>query len=284
MSARSICFMYGQIVPSEIGRNSVVGLSRRIRWRMPTSVATRTVGARGLLGEPHHPVGGQDPVDVREGGRRTPASPGGRRPPPRGARRGPRSRSSGRIFAWTGQSPTHRCIAPAGDLADVLPEEHVREEEDLLAGRDRFDDPGGVRARADVVRLGLDVGRGVDVGDDGRARVLRFPLSELLDRDRVGERAAGLEVGQAAPSSYGFRIFAVSAMNRTPAKTMTGRSVSTALPGQVERVSDEVGDILDLRYLVVVREEDGVALLLQALHLGLERHRPSRRELGPRSA
>ena len=39
---------------------------------------------------------------------------------------------------------------------------------------------------------------------------------------------------------------------------------------ELERVADEVGDVLDLAVLVVVREEDRVALLLEALDLGLE--------------
>src|SRR3712207_8664223 len=34
-------------------------------------------------------------------------------------------------------------------------------------------------------------------------------------------------------------------------------------PGQVQRVAGEVGDVLDLRHLVVVRQDDGAALVGQ---------------------
>ena len=58
----------------------------------------------------------------------------------------------------------------------------------------------------------------------------------------------------------GARIFAVSAMKWTPAKTITRCVGRGGLTGQAERVSNDVGDVLDLRALVVVREQDRVAL------------------------
>ena len=39
---------------------------------------------------------------------------------------------------------------------------------------------------------------------------------------------------------------------------------------ELQRVADEVGEILDLALLVVVREDHRVALALEALDLGLE--------------
>ena len=38
--------------------------------------------------------------------------------------------------------------------------------------------------------------------------------------------------------------------------------------GEAERIADEVGDVLKLGELVVVGEDDRVALLRQLLHLG----------------
>ena len=38
-------------------------------------------------------------------------------------------------------------------------------------------------------------------------------------------------------------------------------------PGQVERVADVVGDVLDLRHLVVVGDDQGVPLLGEPTHL-----------------
>ena len=42
------------------------------------------------------------------------------------------------------------------------------------------------------------------------------------------------------------------------------------LARQVEAVADEIGEVLDFRLLVIMREDDRVALLLQALDLGEE--------------
>src|SRR3990172_1314664 len=68
----------------------------------------------------------------------------------------------------------------------------------------------------------------------------------------------------------GFRIFAVSAMKCTPAKTMTSAFVflaSCASWSEVARMADEIGDVLDVGLLVVVREHDGVLDLLEARDL-----------------
>ena len=49
---------------------------------------------------------------------------------------------------------------------------------------------------AAVVGLRLYLGRGVDVHDDDRVlAVAGLPVAQLADGDRVGERAAGTEVG-----------------------------------------------------------------------------------------
>ena len=58
----------------------------------------------------------------------------------------------------------------------------------------------------------------------------------------------------------GFRIFAVSAMKWTPQNTMTSACGLGRGLRQLERVADEVGEVLDLGLLVVVREDHGVAL------------------------
>ena len=52
-------------------------------------------------------------------------------------------------------------------------------------------------------------------------------------------------------------------MKWTPQKTMTLGVDLLALARQLERVADEVGDLEDLRPLVVVRQDDGVALALE---------------------
>ena len=68
----------------------------------------------------------------------------------------------------------------------------------------------------------------------------------------------------------GERIVAVSAMKWTPQKTIAAASVAARLAREAERVADEVGHVLDLGHLVVVGEDDGVALARQLAHLVLQ--------------
>ena len=113
----------------------------------------------------------------------------------------------GRMPACTWHSPSQTCILLAGALLDVGAEEHVRPEQDLgvlaVLAEDVLDDLDRVRGRHAVVGLGLDLGRRVDVHDDDRAGVLGLPVAQLLGGDRVGERAAGVEVGDQHASCRG---------------------------------------------------------------------------------
>ena len=68
----------------------------------------------------------------------------------------------------------------------------------------------------------------------------------------------------------GFRIFAVSAMKCTPAKRMTSAVRLLRRLRELERIAEEVGDVLDVAVLVVVREQDRVALVLEAPDLLFE--------------
>ena len=63
------------------------------------------------------------------------------------------------------------------------------------AREDVLDDLDRVRRCAAVVGLGLDLGGGVDVHHHDRAGVLGLPFAQLLGGDRVGQRAAGVGVG-----------------------------------------------------------------------------------------
>ena len=68
----------------------------------------------------------------------------------------------------------------------------------------------------------------------------------------------------------GDRIAAVSAMKCTPAKMITLAGVRGRLPRQAERVAHEIGDVLHLGPLVVVREHDRVPLARQPADLPLQ--------------
>ena len=144
-----------------------------------------------------------------------------------------------------------------------------------VLGEDVLDDLDGVRRRHAVVGQRLDLGRRVDVHDGDGAGVLGLPGAQLVGGDRVGQRAAGVEVGDQDASSPGDRIDAVSAMKCTPQKAIVSASAAAAWRREPERVADVVGDVLDLGHLVVVGEDDGVALGGERAHLGRAARRSS---------
>jgi predicted TPR repeat methyltransferase len=156
-----------------------------------------------------------------------------------------------------------------GDLLDVTTEVAVGREEDRLVFRDRADDLLGVRRRDDVVALGLHRGRAVDVADGHGARVPVAPLLEARRGAAVGERAAGLEIG------HDDDAIGVQDLRRLGHEVHAGEADHVGLGAarglrELQRITEEVGDVLDVAILVVVREDDGVPLFLEADDLGLE--------------
>ena len=159
----------------------------------------------------------------------------------------------------------------AGLALDVGAEPHVGAEEDLGLGavlaQDVLDDLDRVGGGAAVVGLRLDLGRGVDVHHDDRVgAVARLPVAQLARGDRVGERAAGVEVGdqhrlvgREDRSRLGHEVDAAEGDHRSAGG---GR-----LTREPERVAGVIGDFLHLGHLVVVGEDHGVALARQLAHL-----------------
>ena len=99
--------------------------------------------------------------------------------------------------------------------------------------------------------------------------MLGLPGAELVGVDRLRERAAGTEVGD----QHG--------LVGTEDRRSLGHEVDAAeldhlgvggrrLPREAERVADEVGHVLELGELVVVGEDDRVALGRERPHLAGE--------------
>ena len=150
-------------------------------------------------------------------------------------------------------------VRATGLALHVRTEELVGEEEDLTIGGDGVDDVDGVRRRAADVGLGLHRGRGVDVRHDDGTGVLGLPLAQLVGGDGVGERAAGVGVGDQHRAvrreqlgRLGHEVDAAQHDRR--------RSARRGQPGQLQRVAHVVSDLLDLRHLVVVGQDQRVPL------------------------
>ena len=169
-----------------------------------------------------------------------------------------------------------------GLALDEGAEPHVGAEEDLgvrtVLAEDVLDDLDRVPRGAAVVGLGLDLRRGVHVHHDHGAGVLGLPGAQLIGVDRLRERAAGAEVrdqhGLLGAEDRGGLGHEVNAAELDHLGIGLRR-----LAGEAERVADEVGHVLQLRQLIVVGEDDGVALGGERAHLLAQA-----RDLAPRSA
>ena len=154
-------------------------------------------------------------------------------------------------------------VLPAERPLDVGAEELVGAEQHLGVRGDRGDDVDGVRRRAADVGLGLHRRRRVDVADDDGAGVLGLPRPQLLGGDRLGQAAPGPLVGDQDRLVVGEDLrrlgHEVDAAEDDRRRLDVGRD-----PRQPERVADVVGDLLDLRQLVVVGQDHGVALAAPA--------------------
>ena len=98
-------------------------------------------------------------------------------------------------------------------------------------------------------------------------RVRRAERRELVGRAAVLEAAAGVHVGQ------DHDLFGRQDLRRLghEADAAEGDHLGVGrrrLARQIEAVADEIGEVLDLRLLVIMGEDHGVALALQPLDLG----------------
>ena len=187
--------------------------------------------------------------------------------------------SRGRIPAWTWHSPSQTCMGRPIRRSTYAPRnmsgpKRISRVRPVLA-QDVLDHGNGVGRRHAVVGQRLDLGRRVDVHHGDRAGVAGLPLAQLLGRDAVGQRAAGV------------RVRDQHALVRAQDRRGLGHEVHAAegddravglggLLGEAERVADVVGHVLDLGPLVVVGQDDGVALAGERADLGLQLARPRR--------
>ena len=158
-------------------------------------------------------------------------------------------------------------VLAAGDAPHVRAEELVGAEQHLAVLGNRRHDLDGVRRRAADVGLGLHRGRGVDVGNDDGAGMLGLPGSQLVGGDRVGQRAARPLIGNQhglvrAENLGGLGHEMHAAEHDRVLRCLGGDS------RQRQRVTDVVGDVLDGRQLVVVRQQRCAAQICQSTDLG----------------
>ncbi len=163
----------------------------------------------------------------------------------------------------TARPVTHLATGLLGDPAsEVL----VGNEENFTILGNALNDPGGISARADDVGEGFDPGGAVDVGDNVCVRVFVPPGFESFRRATVGERAARFFVGEedfaGRVDDFGGLGHEVDAAEDDSLGIGLGGFVSEA-----EGIADVIGKALDRFDLVVMGEDDGIALALECKDL-----------------
>ena len=104
--------------------------------------------------------------------------------------------------------------------------------------------------------------RGVDVADDGVIGIIAPELAHRLDRAAIHQAATGAAVGD---HDHAVGIERLGGFGHEP-HAAKGDHVAfeiTGLARQLQAVADDVGQLLDLGFLVVMRQQDGVAALFQ---------------------
>ena len=164
----------------------------------------------------------------------------------------------------TGPLPEHQ-LPPRLSL-HVGPEVAIGGEDDGLIFREQVHDVHGVARRADHVGERLHRGGAVDVAHHLVAGVGVDEGLELVRRAVVGEGAAGLQIGQHHD------LVGVHDLRRLRHEVHAGEDddLGVGLRGflaQAQAVPHVVGDVLDVALLVVVGQDDGLALVLEPLDL-----------------
>lgn len=147
----------------------------------------------------------------------------------------------------------------------MSPEELVGQEEDVAARIDRLHDLDGVGRGAADVGERLDLGCRVDVGDDDGIREVCFPLAQLLGSDRVGERATRTLVRDQdrllRAEDLGGLGHEVHAAEHDGVLGYLGGHTR-----ERERITDVIGNVLNRRQLVVVRQQGRTSQIGEPSH------------------
>ncbi len=134
---------------------------------------------------------------------------------------------------------------------------------DHAIGAEGLDDGPGITGRAANIGFRLHGGGCVDIGDDGDAAITLAQQAHVGRRDRIGQRATGLEIWKQD------RLFRVQQFGGLRHELHTGENDRLCLglgrfAGERQAVADDVGDAMeDFGRLIIVRENDGVASALQ---------------------
>ena len=158
----------------------------------------------------------------------------------------------------------HFAVKLARQVSAQVP---VGAKDDFLFRRDLGEDGLGAGRCHDDVAERFHLGRAVDVGQRDVIGVGFAESAEFLRRAGVLEAAPRVHVGQ-DHGLLGREDLGGVGHELDPAKGDHVRVRRCRLAREFEAVAHEVGDVLDVGRLVIMREDHRVALLAQAVDLG----------------
>ena len=163
-------------------------------------------------------------------------------------------------------------IGPAGLLLYVVAQIDVRQEQHVLLSRDGIHDFHRVARGAKDIALRLNFNRSVDVADDHMVRIAPFVSPHLFRRAALHQAATGLKIGQ----NHDSRRVQNLGCFRHEEHAAKGDHVALEIlraPGQFQTVAHHIRKFLDFRILVMMRQDHGLAILLQVGDLFHNRRR-----------
>jgi hypothetical protein len=165
---------------------------------------------------------------------------------------------------------------PSGFLHHPRAKIFVRHKQQILLFRRGINDLDGVAAGANDVGEGLHFGAAIDVGDGVKIWIGLLKGLELVGRAAFLERTARVFIGQ---QDELVRVKDLGGLGHEvdAAKHDDFRFGFGGLLREAQRIAHVIGHILDLRHLVIVRENDRVELALKVDDFPRKRIEPRRR-------
>ena len=164
----------------------------------------------------------------------------------------------GELFVHVAGTVPEQHLAPC-DGVDVVAQVPVGTEDDGRVLRKAFHNLTRVARGHDHVSECLDGSGRVDIGDDRVVRMFVYELGKAVGRTTVGERTACCQVGDkhflVGTKDFGCLAHEVYAAHHEDVGIATGCPLCEG-----EAVAHEVGKVLDLAFLVVVCQDDGILL------------------------
>src|ERR1044072_1333631 len=169
------------------------------------------------------------------------------------------------LMHHTGTVPEYHVTASY--FVDVSTQVFIRSKNDLLVFWKTFNDYFGITAGNDHITQSLDTRTAVDIADYHMIRMLFFELFNKRRRATIAQGRTRLQIRDHNLFSgvEDLGCFSHEMHTRKNDHVCTGLF---GLLSQAQTIADIVGYILDIRFLVVMRQQNSILFLFEPFNLG----------------